>query len=340
MTVYYQDENIFETTGNCIAFGAFGDTWIIEPGTKLVTESGYGIESTVGLSYLFNDGSIVSTRSIAVHMTANGNLVANAASGEISGVTALVVSAGTKVQNFGKIISTGGSSVATITDGASNATLDAAFGTAIHAPAGSLTLVNSGVVVGHVLSEDDAPDAVFNTGAIFGNVSLGRGDDLYDGRGGLVQGEVNGGGGDDRVLGGGHDDILVGCYGDDVIRGGRGDDTITGGPGSDLISGGAGADSFVIAHPGAVDRLRDFRPGEDTILLDNDAFAGLGRTGGLDADAFHIGGRATDDEDRVIYNARTGVLKIDRNGDDPGGVTKIAKLASGLDLSHHHFEIV
>ena len=65
MTIYYQSNNIFETTGNCITFAEFGDTWIIDPGTKLFTESGYGIESAVGLSYLFNDGTIVSTGSIA-----------------------------------------------------------------------------------------------------------------------------------------------------------------------------------------------------------------------------------------------------------------------------------
>ena len=302
----------------------------------MFTESGYGIESAVSLSYLFNGGEIVSTNSIAVHMTASGNLVNNQASGEISGVTALDVGPGTKIQNSGKIISTGGNPTAATADSAS----DVAFGIAIHAPAGGLTLVNSGVIIGHVVSEDDAADAVFNTATIVGNVRLGEGADLYDGRGGLIQGEVNGGGGDDRLLGGDHDDILVGCYGDDEIRGGRGDDTITGGPGKNLLSGGSGADGFVFLHRGAVDRVRDFRPGEDFIHLDNDAFAGLGGTGGLKGDAFHLGRVAADDEDRVIYNASTGVLKLDRNGDDAGGVIKIAKLAPGLDLSHQHFEII
>lgn len=340
MAIFRQDENIYETTGNCITFVESGDTWDIDFGTRLSTETGFGIESTFGASYLFNFGSIVSTGSVAVHMTGNGNVVANTDSGEISGVTALVVGPGTKIQNSGKIISTGGGPTAAMADSVSGSTGDAALGTAIYAPGGSLTLVNSGVIVGHVLSEDDAADAVFNTATIVGNVRLGRGDDLYDGRGGLVLGEVNGGGGADKVLGGQHDDALVGCYGDDVVRGGRGDDTITGGPGKNLLSGGSGADDFVFVHRGAFDRLRDFRPGEDAIHLDNDAFAGLGPAGGLGADAFRIGARATDDTDRVIYNARTGVLKLDRNGDDNGGVIKIAKLAPGLDLSHQHFEII
>jgi hypothetical protein len=56
--------------------------------------------------------------------------------------------------------------------------------------------------------------------------------------------------------------------------------------------------------------------------------------------AFHVGATAEDDDHRIIYNPGNGVLFHDRNGDGQGGVTKIAKLSSGLDLNHDHFELI
>ncbi|MFC3616170.1 calcium-binding protein [Lutimaribacter marinistellae] len=67
---------------------------------------------------------------------------------------------------------------------------------------GGTILYNSG----EILSSDRsfmgsrAADAVYNIGMLFGHVQLSWGDDLFDGRGGTVHGEVRGSLGDDRFV--------------------------------------------------------------------------------------------------------------------------------------------
>lgn len=60
---------------------------------------------------------------------------------------------------------------------------------------------------------------------------------------------------------------LAGSLGNDTLAGGGGDDLLTGGQGSDTLSGGAGRDSFVFEGWDGRDRIIDFRPGIDRILL-------------------------------------------------------------------------
>jgi Ca2+-binding RTX toxin-like protein len=213
-------------------------------------------------------------------------------------------------------------------------------GTAVLAQEGGVTLHNAGTVTGSFLSQGHGSDTVTNVGTIAGDVSLGRSADSYDGRGGFIQGVVSGGRGADVLLGGNEAEHFSGGRGADVIRGGSGDDYIDGGAGRDFLRGGEGTDAFVFAHSSKADRIVDFSTAEDRILLDNKVWKKIGSDGMLSASAFHVGARANDDDHRVIYNAKTGVLKYDANGDGPGGVIKIAKLMSGLDLDHHHFEII
>lgn len=67
----------------------------------------------------------------------------------------------------------------------------------------------------------------------------------------------------------GGDDLLFGRGGDDRLRGGAGDDWIEGGWGRDVLWGGPGRDVFVYKGPEAGrDKIKDFVPGEDVILLD------------------------------------------------------------------------
>ena len=49
------------------------------------------------------------------------------------------------------------------------------------APSG-LSIVNTGTMIGDVLSQGVAKDEVHNAGSIFGDLVLGKGDDRYDGR--------------------------------------------------------------------------------------------------------------------------------------------------------------
>ena len=147
-------------------------------------------------------------------------------------------------------------------------------------------------------------------------------------------------GGGDVIQTGAGGDTLEGGAGDDRLIGGRGKDTLLGGEGGDEINGGPGKDNFVFADPGKADRVLDFSRGEDSLLLDNAAWSGLGGEGGLKASAFKLGGKATDADNRILYNAATGVLKHDANGDESGGITTIARLDPNLKLGHQDFEII
>lgn len=120
-------------------------------------------------------------------------------------------------------------------------------------------------------------------------VSLGRGDDVFYGRGG-----------DDLAEGGQGDDLLVGGAGDDTLHGNMGNDTLTGGDGRDWLEGGQG-DDLIFAGAGR-DTVRG-GTGNDTIrsgdgggtidggLGDDHLFSGAGvdylygRTG---RDVFHF----------------------------------------------------
>lgn len=64
---------------------------------------------------------------------------------------------------------------------------------------------------------------------------------------------------------------LLGNGGGNLLRGGAGADTLEGGRGDDTLLGGTGADLFLAASGPDRDRLRDFAPGEDRLLLSADA---------------------------------------------------------------------
>ena len=85
-------------------------------------------------------------------------------------------------------------------------------------------------------------DTVINTGRIEGKLDFSLGDDLYDGRGGVVTGTVVLGNGNDTAYGGGAIETLNGGQGDDLLYGNGGDDYLDGGDGTDILNGGAGDD--------------------------------------------------------------------------------------------------
>ncbi len=100
-------------------------------------------------------------------------------------------------------------------------------------------------------------------------------------------------------------DRLTGRGGDDALDGGAGRDTLAGGTGDDDLTGGAGADRFVFdtrVFQAGFDRIEDFSTRDDLIVLDNDAFQGIGAAGRLAASAFKNLGEAgtIDASDRII----------------------------------------
>ncbi len=142
-------------------------------------------------------------------------------------------------------------------------------------------------------------------------------------------------------------DHLTGSSGKNSIWGGAGDDEIDGGKGNDTLSGGTGADAFIfkngLSSSSNKDKITDFSVADgDQIWLDHDIFTKLAGLDGsaLSADQFWKGSGAHDADDRIIYNAKTGVLIYDSNGKSHGGQVEIAVLSKGLDLTHDQFFIV
>ena len=79
--------------------------------------------------------------------------------------------------------------------------------------------------------------------------------------------------GDDSLYGDAAADTLLGGEGTDTLRGGDGADTLDGGTGGDSLYGGAGADIFEIGPGSGSDRILDFNPTEDQLVVIDTASA-------------------------------------------------------------------
>ncbi len=112
--------------------------------------------------------------------------------------------------------------------------------------AGLIQITNTGVISGGAGAIFAARDQVriTNSGTIQGNVILGEANDSYDGRNGVLQGELQLNGGDDLARGGAGDEQFFGGAGNDILSGGAGDDSITGGSDIDVLDGGSGDDGL------------------------------------------------------------------------------------------------
>ncbi len=165
-------------------------------------------------------------------------------------------------------------------------------------------------------------------------------DTLVSGHG---QDVLSGGRGKDLLKGSGGNDKLSGDAGSDTLKGGNGADTLDGGRGHDTLVGGNGKDAFVFRDTlvkGKADDILDFKSKIDTILLDHTVFTDLGSPGALAKDAFHIGAKAHDGDDRIIYDRATGALYYDPDGKGGASQIEFARLEKGPHLSWHDFLIV
>jgi len=145
---------------------------------------------------------------------------------------------------------------------------------------------------------------------------------------------VHGAGGDDAVRGHKGNDTLYGDAGDDTLKGGKGDDILAGNGGTDILVGGKGADQFVLQNLNHADRINDFKPGTDSILLASNHFDVFGDT--LDKSEFRFAGESHKGDDAsMIYNTGNGRLFFDDG--DGGRPIVVAQLDRGLDLSHNDF---
>ena len=124
-----------------------------------------------------------------------------------------------------------------------------------------------------------------------------------------------------------------------TIAGTAGADTIAGGGGRDVLLGGAGADTFVMGTvaTGNVAVLADFVSGTDRIGLTSTAF-NVGTT--LDAAEFVAGTAATTADQRVIYDAGTGQLFYDADGNGAGAAVLFAQVVPGTAITAASFDVV
>lgn len=146
---------------------------------------------------------------------------------------------------------------------------------------------------------------------------------------------VIGGGGNDIITGNATNNVLNGGNGRDRITGNAGNDSLVGGLGNDTLTGGVGRDRFTFqTRNQRIDRITDFAPIFDTITISAAGFGGGLRRGVLAPTRFQLGARATDFNDRFIYNRASGVLSFDADGTGSIAQIAIATLNSQLPLTH------
>lgn len=98
----------------------------------------------------------------------------------------------------------------------------------------------------HAITGSSYADEVVNSGRIEGSVSLDAGNDLLDGRLGLILGAADGADGDDTLLSGNAAETLLGGNGQDWLDGGAGADSLSGGAGGNQVFAGSGNDLSLI----------------------------------------------------------------------------------------------
>ena len=189
-----------------------------------------------------------------------------------------------------------------------------------------LTFTNPGVTINGT-KKNDKVDA---THTVKGQPLPGVDDDTIIGQKGK-----------DKLSGLAGNDLIDGGKDNDKLKGGDGDDLLIGGKGKDTLSGEAGADTFLfnVSLKEAPDRIKGFTPADDTVRLD-DAIFSVFTPGALPAASLHIGNKAADADDYLVYNPVSGDLLYD--SDAAGGHKGIvfATLDKNLTLTAADFAVV
>jgi len=140
--------------------------------------------------------------------------------------------------------------------------------------------------------------------------------------------------------------ILTGNSARNVLSGGAGADTLNGGAGNDVLIGGTGTHRDVfffntkLNARSNVDRVTDFDYRYDNIRLENSIFTKLKTTGTLSSANFKLGAAPGDANDYVGYDARTGNVWYDFNGNKAGGLTVFANIGTNERIFASDFFVV
>lgn len=155
----------------------------------------------------------------------------------------------------------------------------------------------------------------------------------------LIGGDEN-----DDIDGAAGNDRLHGADGTDTVVGGIGNDLIAGGLGNDTLTGDAGEDMFYFAEKGTanIDHIADFSSRDDQLYMYGEAATSIPiMTGKIKADMFKVlaNGATVDGSDRYIYDAETGILYFDRDGNGSELRQELLSLEIGTKLSAKDIEI-
>ena len=272
-----------------------------------------------GMIFGYQNGIDVQTNSLT--LTNTGSIVGSLQQGvEVQGSNETIRNMGTiSGQSFGLSLDcVAGSSSTIINSGQIVGGNDSVyvFGS------GSLTFRNTGSLDGSVYEESGISTTFTNAGAVQGDVTLGNAGNIFNGRGGSVDGTITGGSSADTIV-----------AGDDG-------ETINGGAGHDKLYAGAGADTFAFTSYSSpdYDHIAKFNVAQDTIQLDSTVFTHLAAD---TTPVFSIASAPTSATDLLYYNSSTGGLYYDPDGSG----TKyhgyaVAVLDKGLALTASNFSVV
>jgi Ca2+-binding RTX toxin-like protein len=135
---------------------------------------------------------------------------------------------------------------------------------------------------------------------------------------------------------------LTGNATGNVVRGNNGNNVLNGRDGNDELTGLAGVDTFLFNTPldaaFNVDVITDFNVVDDTIVLDQAIFGGIG-FGSVATSQFVVGTAAQDAGDRIIYNDATGAIFYDSDGTGGTAAIQFARVTPGVALTNFDFYV-
>lgn len=204
-------------------------------------------------------------------------------------------------------------------------------------------LVGEGNDVLNILSNRNAADVIQlpdNFEDIRINLEYETADVYGSSRGERIEywggGRLFGGDGSDRLIHS-RDDSRISP--DLIIDGGGGNDKLYGHAGTaDTLIGGAGTDSFYLNVGTKHDTVVDFQDGVEQLFLRAADFNLA--AGALSAANFRAGTAAADADDRVIYDASTGSLFYDSDGNGLAAQVRFAVITAPLAvITHEDFQV-
>jgi Ca2+-binding RTX toxin-like protein len=305
-------------------YGVWFDA-LLAPGDYTIKNKGsgeisglYGILLTnfIGSINIKNDGEIGGS-STGILTAGNSNVhIENAKSGEISGADVgvyLTYTSGTRgvmIDNAGDIegveigifINGNTGFAAQVNNGPKGVIESNGYAILSFDP---LDLNNKGKLEGLVYTSF-VDDKIINKGKIKGDVLLNGGDDVFKNKGKAKADLIDTQDGNDKVVFGDKKDKLL-------------------------------FDSALNASTN-VDRLKKFDANKDKLYLDEDIFSTI-TPGKLASSAFHKGTAASDADDRIIYDKKSGALYYDPDGTGALMQTQFAQLDKGAKLKASDFSV-